>query len=72
MLCPTLKAGGAHEGWFSELSEAGLVTLGELDAGQIQGWVLGRLDGVGGGGRDWEQLRRELEAQLDRLLQGGE
>lgn len=38
-LCPTLHAGGAHEGLFHELRDAGMVDFGRLDATSIVGWL---------------------------------
>jgi hypothetical protein len=38
-LCPTLLPGGAHEDLFRELRDAGTVTLGHLDAGDILTWL---------------------------------
>jgi hypothetical protein len=39
MLCPTLHAGGAHDGMFRELEIAGHVTFGQLDANAIVAWM---------------------------------
>jgi hypothetical protein len=39
LLCPTLKPGGAHEGFFSELLHSGMATLGSLDAQAIADWI---------------------------------
>jgi hypothetical protein len=41
LLCPTLKPGGAHEGFFSELLQSGMATLGSLNAQAIAGWIEG-------------------------------
>jgi hypothetical protein len=39
LLCPTLRPGGAHHGFFRELEGSGLVTFGELDAQAIVDWI---------------------------------
>jgi len=39
MLCPTLRRGGAHDGFFRELEGSGLVTFGELDTEAIVAWI---------------------------------
>lgn len=40
MLCPTLRPGGAHEGFFRELESEGWVTFGTLDPNEIVAWIL--------------------------------
>ena len=40
MLCPTLRPGGAHDGFFRELEGEGWVTFGALDAEEIVAWIL--------------------------------
>jgi len=39
MLCPTLHAGGAHDGFFRELEGTGLVTFGTLKTDAIVAWI---------------------------------
>lgn len=39
LLCPTLKPGGAHSGWYTELIENGLAEFGELESGYISNWI---------------------------------
>jgi hypothetical protein len=69
MLCPTLKPGGAHAGTFSELIETGMVTLGELDAGEILKWVAARAQRPKAAARrDWQKDTLELERRLDELI----
>jgi len=41
LLCPTLKPGGPHSGWFSELAEDGLVEAIELTNTSDHPFILG-------------------------------
>lgn len=69
LLCPTLKPGGAHSGWFAELAEDGLVEFGELELECITNWIARlstvqhRLEQI-----DWKEERKKLVATLDKIL----
>lgn len=69
LLCPTLKKGGAHDGWFSELIADRIAELGDLDAGHINSW-LQQLSNI----RDkckrknWEEDRRNFASVLDEVV----
>lgn len=39
MLCPTLHAGGAHNGFLRELEGTGLVNFGRLETDNIVAWI---------------------------------
>jgi hypothetical protein len=62
-LCPTLKPGGAHAGFFSELEHAGLVTFGELDARAIVSWIERSGARSGPCNSDYDVERRHAEQQ---------
>jgi hypothetical protein len=70
MLCPTLRPGGAHAGWFSELMETGLLTLGELDAERIGAWVRRTMERPAMARTRVEGERERLEGVLESLLGG--
>jgi hypothetical protein len=69
LLCPTLKAGGAHSGWFSELVEEGLVEFGQLRTECITNWI-SRLSPVQSTSHriDWQEERQKFATTLDRVL----
>lgn len=69
LLCPTLKEGGAHGGWFSELVVDGVAEIGELSADHINGW-LSRLPGRHDWNKpkNWEEERRKFSSALDEIL----
>lgn len=70
LLCPTLKPGGAHSGWFSELAESGLAEFGELDSGHITNWI-SRLPYARKktNRKDWKEERRKFAMTLDKVFE---
>lgn len=70
LLCPTLKKGGAHSGWFSELIDEGMAELGELDVGYVNAW-LGRVKNSARTSKrkDWQEERRQFLEALDRIIE---
>lgn len=70
LLCPTLKQGGAHGGWFSELIDDGMAELGVLDAAYINAW-LGRIKGGSHTNKrkDWQEERRQFLVTLDQIIE---
>lgn len=69
LLCPTLKPGGAHSGWFSELAEDGLVEFGELEPRYITNWI-SQLSAVKHKSqrKNWSVEREKFYATLDKVL----
>ena len=70
LLCPTLKPGGAHSGWFSELADDGWAEFGELQSGYITNWI-SRLPTARNEShrKDWKEEHRKLAMTLDRVLE---
>lgn len=70
LLCPTLKPGGAHSGWFTELAKEGVVEFGELESGYITKWIL-RLstDKDKSQQKDWKLERDKFAMTLDKVLE---
>lgn len=70
LLCPTLKPGGAHSGWFSELAEDGMVEFGELEADYITNWI-SRLSLAQHRAqrKDWKVERQKFALTLDKVLE---
>lgn len=70
LLCPTLKPGEVHDGWFSELAEDGLVEFGELKSECINNWI-SRLSTVQNNSHriDWKEERKIFSMVLDKVLE---
>lgn len=70
LLCPTLKPGRAHSGWFTELADAGLAEFGELESECITNWI-SRLPKIQPEAqhKNCESEHRKFAAVLDRVLQ---
>lgn len=70
LLCPTLKPGGAHSGWFAELAEEGLVEFGELDPGYISNWIFRlKRDKYKSHSKDWRLENQRFSTTLDKVLE---
>lgn len=69
LMCPTLKEGGAHGGWFSELIDEGMAELGELDVADVNDW-LGRLSNGRNASlrKNWDEERRKFSIALDEVI----
>ena len=70
LLCPTLKPGGAHSGWFSELAEDGIVEFGQLDPDYINKWISRLFTARSKPHQiDWKEERRKFATTLDRIIE---
>lgn len=70
LLCPTLKPGGAHCGWFAELIDSELAEFGELESEYITNWIL-RLSTTKPmlRRRDWKVERQDFAVTLNKVLE---